>query len=274
MFKFRKLFNNYFQTFLINFFERVMANSGFIYTQMAKYRKIMIFKVMLLFQALNCVKLTQYSIELVIRESQKNSFSKDVTSLIFQNRELDEITEDNAIKIRKLCPNLKKLKLGHNNLKKLPESIGIFESLEELYLVNNKLTNIPDILKNLHKLKILDLRNNKLTNLPDIFGDLKDLENLWLGVNKLNHLPKSIWNAKKLRTLNLFNNSKLMFIPKAVKNLKGTIRHLNLKGCDIQLHNSDENDGYGKIKLRNLFQEKVRFDSDRINKHNDIITEE
>lgn len=107
------MINNYFKKYLNkNFSKRVMTNSGFTYTQMAKHKPSIMLKIMLLFQALHCVSLSQDSLILMIKKEQKKSDHKDVASLNFQYNKLDEFTDDNVKTIIELCPKLKKIENG------------------------------------------------------------------------------------------------------------------------------------------------------------------
>jgi leucine-rich repeat protein SHOC2 len=96
------------------------------------------------------------------------------------------------------------LSLSHNQLTKLPDSIGTLSDLTCLKLRDNQLTILPDNIGNLVKLSELDLSENKLDSIPSSINNLFNLEDLNLRANnQLKILPKEIINLVSLKRLNL-----------------------------------------------------------------------
>ncbi|THV02992.1 hypothetical protein K435DRAFT_716145 [Dendrothele bispora CBS 962.96] len=62
--------------------------------------------------------------------------------------------------------SLRILRVDHNELKVLPESIGKLEELETLSCSYNNLEDLPSSIGQLQKLQALDIHNNSLTELP------------------------------------------------------------------------------------------------------------
>ena len=83
-----------------------------------------------------------------------------------------------------------------NNL----DNIGI------LYLAGNNLKYIPDSIGMLKNLKYLDLGENNLESIPDSIGMLKNLEYLYLWNNNLKTLPSTIDELKNLKDLKIRYN--------------------------------------------------------------------
>lgn len=100
----------------------------------------------------------------------------------------------------------------------------------------------------------------------------KKLKELCISDNELTCLPYSIKYLKNLQNLDLSNNTTLRFLPKTIGELSENIILLDLRGCNIQLYNSDEN-SYGKFKLREIFGNRVIFDNDTVEMERDRITE-
>lgn len=75
-----------------------------------------------------------------------------------------------SFKILSQIDTLKYLSLLSNEMKILPDEIGLIESLEELYLSNNDLANLPKSLVNLKKLKRINCsRGNPNLQVSDTF---------------------------------------------------------------------------------------------------------
>ena len=84
-----------------------------------------------------------------------------------------------------LC-SLCKLDLSHNQLDKLPASIGSLLSLTHLFLNDNYLSSLqPIIIRRLVNLQELDLRNNKLNNFSLDITELSCLRRLSVQGNPL-----------------------------------------------------------------------------------------
>ncbi len=115
-------------------------------------------------------------------------------------------------------PPLVELNLYDSDIKKLPDSIGILNSLEILKLPNNQITELPDSFKKLSNLKKLDLSWNDITFLPEWINSLSSLEELNLRGNKLKSLPESISSLTSLKILNVTLNKNLIDIPKELQN--------------------------------------------------------
>ena len=117
-----------------------------------------------------------------------------------------------------LLPQIIELNLYDNDIKELPESIGLLNSLEVLIMPNNNLTILPESFKKLSSLKKLDLSWNDITILPEWINSLSSLEELNLRGNKLLKLPHSMSSIQSLRSLNVSLNKDIIQIPEDLKN--------------------------------------------------------
>src|SRR5579872_1295318 len=115
----------------------------------------------------------------------------DAKEISFIKLGLTRIPEMLIEKLRKF-PQLQRLKLGFNNIKKLPESLFTLTKLTELDLSQNKLTMLPESIGNLNKLKELQLQNNDLETLPFSLKKLSALKFLSLKENVFLYIPKCI----------------------------------------------------------------------------------
>ncbi len=115
-------------------------------------------------------------------------------------------------------PPLIELNLYDDDIKALPDSIGLLVSLEVLIIPNNHLTILPESFKNLISLKKLDLSWNNITDLPKWISSLSSLEELNLRGNKLSCLPESISSLHSLKTLNISLNKNIIQLPKELEN--------------------------------------------------------
>ncbi|XP_043940465.1 volume-regulated anion channel subunit LRRC8D-like [Protopterus annectens] len=120
------------------------------------------------------------------------------------------------------------LRLWHNNIPSVPNTISNIKILEQLFLSNNKLTDLPSGIFMLKKLIILDVSNNLIKILPEEIGQLEALQNLTISDNILAALPVQLFNCVRLKSLNLSNNN-LIVLPAEVGWLT-QLMHLDLKG--------------------------------------------
>ncbi|KAF8964961.1 hypothetical protein BDZ97DRAFT_1918661 [Flammula alnicola] len=79
--------------------------------------------------------------------------------------------------------SLRKLKLDHNSIRSIPESLGGLTLLESFSCTDNKLDTLPSTIGNLQKLEFLDAHNNNL-----------------------NELPQTLWNCASLTKINVTSN--------------------------------------------------------------------
>lgn len=129
---------------------------------------------------------------------------------------------------RVMLRGLRELRVDSNNIRQLPEDIGMLTNLEYLSLRANGLTDLPDSIGLLRRLRFLDLSGNRLTYLPHQMGQLNQLEVLRLDGNVLDTVPESIARLTALQDLNLSGN-KLSSIPAAVGALENILT-LDLRG--------------------------------------------
>ena len=90
---------------------------------------------------------------------------------------------------------------GNPHLKRLPEEIGKWTSLEKLFLNDNGLETLPKTIGELASLTRLYANNNKLESLPESVGALSQLQELYVADNHLRSLPSGISNCTSLGKL-------------------------------------------------------------------------
>ncbi|XP_043940464.1 volume-regulated anion channel subunit LRRC8D-like [Protopterus annectens] len=120
------------------------------------------------------------------------------------------------------------LRLWHNNITSVPNTISFIRNLEQLSLSNNRLTGLPSGIFMLKKLRMLDVSYNLIRFLSEEIGQLEFLQYLAINDNTLEILPVQLFNCFKMKSLNLSNNS-LSVLPAEVGQLT-QLTHLDLKG--------------------------------------------
>ncbi|KAM4641427.1 volume-regulated anion channel subunit LRRC8D [Discoglossus pictus] len=123
---------------------------------------------------------------------------------------------------------LTSLKLWHNKIVSIPQSISQIKNLEALYFSNNKLESLPAALFQLQKLRYLDVSYNCISVIPLEIGLLQNLLHLYVTGNKVDILPKTLFKCIKLRTLCLGQNC-IASLPDKIGQLV-QLTHLELKG--------------------------------------------
>ncbi|CAI9545359.1 unnamed protein product [Staurois parvus] len=120
------------------------------------------------------------------------------------------------------------LKLWHNKIVSIPQSISQVKNLESLYLAHNKLESLPVGLFLLQKLRHLDVSSNCISMVPIEICNLQNLQHLHFAGNKVDILPNTLFKCIKLRTLCLGQNC-IASLPEKIGNLV-QLTHLELKG--------------------------------------------
>lgn len=155
--------------------------------------------------------------------------------------------------IYSIAPWVVNLKLGNNNLRRLPQEflqasqlrrldlssnlleaiqVDLFSlpNLEWLNLSQNKLRELPEDINWSHNLANLDLSANNLTTLPSSIQNSM-LEILQLSGNKFTTVPKSICRIRSLTTLDL-SSMPISSLPKEMDMLE-KLANLNVTDCNI-----------------------------------------
>ncbi|XP_047459292.1 leucine-rich repeat-containing protein 18 [Mugil cephalus] len=142
--------------------------------------------------------------------------------------------------------NIDELDLSRNQIQKLPDNIGNFQSLRWLDLHSNKIESVPESIGNLVGLTHLNLSNNRLTSmgLPSTLGSLTSLKTLNLGMNQLDALPHTMATLHSLQELGLFDNL-FITLPEFVKVLRSHSK-VNVKRNPIWYA---QGDGQSKSEL-------------------------
>jgi len=105
--------------------------------------------------------------------------------------------------------NLNHLRIRHNKLTSLPDSIWNLTNLTDIGLWSNWLIKLPSSIWNLTNLVKLSLYNNNLKILPSSIWNLTNLNYFYVNNNQLISLPSSLTNLKKIWNLGLSNNLNL-----------------------------------------------------------------
>ncbi len=107
----------------------------------------------------------------------------------------------------KLPYTLTSLDLSYAKLSSLGDQVlSHLHSLRILKLDHNSIRTIPDSLGKLQWLETLSCTDNKLDALPSTIGDLQKLEALDAHNNSLTELPQSIWYCASLTKINVTSN--------------------------------------------------------------------
>ncbi|KAH9829119.1 adenylate cyclase-like protein, partial [Rhodofomes roseus] len=102
---------------------------------------------------------------------------------------------------------LTSLDISHAKLSALDErALAQLTALETLRIDHNSIRYIPDSLGNLTHLLHLSCSNNQLRALPSTIGNLQRLETLEVHNNSLAELPPTLWNCASLQLINATSN--------------------------------------------------------------------
>lgn len=102
-------------------------------------------------------------------------------------------------------PNLTKLDLSYNQIKKINGLDSLGGSLKELYLVENKIKVVSG-LDALVNLELLELGGNNISQIGHSLDNLHSLKELWIGKNKISSLEDSLHQLTNLERLSVQAN--------------------------------------------------------------------
>jgi serine/threonine protein kinase/Leucine-rich repeat (LRR) protein len=132
--------------------------------------------------------------------------------------------------IYSIAPWVVNLKLGNNNLRRLPDEFLRASQLRRLDLSTNLIDAVTVDLFSLPNLEWLNLSQNKIRELPEDINWSPSLINLDLSSNHLSNLPSSIQNSM-LEILQLSKN-RFTVLPKCVCRIR-TLTTLDLSSMPI-----------------------------------------
>lgn len=122
-------------------------------------------------------------------------------------------------------PNLRYLRLSHNNIHKLlPNLFRKTISLVELLLNDNSIRSVQEVFNHLHRLEALDLSKNKICDIEKLARStlpyFRHLKELRLTENCITLIPRFLSRNGGIRRLNLKDNSVTHIIAGAFEQLE------------------------------------------------------
>jgi Leucine-rich repeat (LRR) protein len=167
-------------------------------------------------------------------------------SMDFDRNLLAELPENNFFY---WCESLRRLKLSHNKLTRLPVvELPSLENLQILLINNNSLRSLPSSIGQLRMLLKIDASQNQLTEIPAEIGNLHALKILKLDSNKLQRLPITIGDMHSLQELNL-NCNDIWELPDEITLLAALRRFLMSWNKVFELP-----DDFGELKHLEYFE--------------------
>jgi Leucine-rich repeat (LRR) protein len=132
----------------------------------------------------------------------------------------------------KRFPNLIQLSLNNNFVSDIAPEIGTLRKLEYLSLYNNQLSSVPAGLFGLRKLKIIDLYFNHIEALDNRIANWSQLQILFVSHNRLYTLPSATTSLASLQEIHAYDN-RLTQLPADIDKL-AELRILNVQDNFIQ----------------------------------------
>ncbi|PSR72634.1 hypothetical protein PHLCEN_2v11518 [Hermanssonia centrifuga] len=133
------------------------------------------------------------------------SFGPSLLSLDVSNNDITQLTLLPGPDGRQF--SLKCLDLSHAKLSSLDDlALSCLITLHTLRVDHNSIRALPDSIGELVQLRHLSCSNNQLYALPSTIGKLQKLEKLDAHNNSINELPKTIWQCASLCIINVTSN--------------------------------------------------------------------
>ncbi len=133
------------------------------------------------------------------------SFGPSLLSLDVSNNDITQLTLLPGPDCRQF--SLKCLDLSHAKLSSLDDlALSCLITLHTLRVDHNSIRALPDSIGELVQLRHLSCSNNQLYALPSAIGKLQKLEKLDAHNNSINELPKTIWQCASLCIINVTSN--------------------------------------------------------------------
>lgn len=128
--------------------------------------------------------------------------------------------------------DLLQLIVSHNELRDLPEDIGILYELKLLDASHNRLTELPADLFTISELRSIDISHNRFEALPDAINAVSTLVSLSCGANQLKALPMEFGATLYQLTKLDAPDNQLTTVPLSISNAY-TLAVLNLENNKI-----------------------------------------
>jgi len=135
-------------------------------------------------------------------EEEENFTLDDEGRLDLRYRGWTEVDSGCFTLVNRVCI----LDMSFNQLRTLPDEIGMLKMVTNLNCACNVLESIPPAIGRLRRLKILRLNGNMLKSLPDDIGSCHGLTTIYLNENRVDELPASVGQCISLKELHLDNN--------------------------------------------------------------------
>lgn len=133
------------------------------------------------------------------------SFGPELHHLDASHNDITVLTAPHASET--LLFTMTTLDISHAKLSSLDNlALSQLTSLEKLKVDHNSIRSLPDSVGELSKLKHLSCSNNQLYALPISLGNLQRLETLEFHNNSIKELPASLWDCASLTVINATSN--------------------------------------------------------------------
>ncbi|XP_064461121.1 E3 ubiquitin-protein ligase LRSAM1-like [Ornithodoros turicata] len=136
------------------------------------------------------------------------------TALILHSNRISSLDGGGSLKD---LAEVEVLDLHSNDLRVLPEDIGVLKCLKVLDVSSNALKTIPDSFESLTRLEVLNVSANKFNEFPRAILELKKLQQLDISNNEIQKLPAQFYRLSRLKSLHL-DSDKFIFPNVAVCN--------------------------------------------------------
>jgi Leucine-rich repeat (LRR) protein len=159
--------------------------------------------------------------ELVTLDLSENFLTRFPQGARF-NKKLKELNlQENLLTLKKRLkphPYLEKLAMQHNQVNRVPSSIGNFRNLRKLNFNYNKITDVHAGVARLTKLEHLSFYHNQLTRVPPGAYEITSLKEIDLFYNQI-ELIEPQWARWKNLTMLYLSHNKILSLPENIHEL-------------------------------------------------------
>lgn len=121
---------------------------------------------------------------------------KNIKTLKDLNLSYNELHDEKSYEYLGSLPMLYSLWIDHNNLTRLPKTVGFINQITYFYIDNNALTSLPEEIKEMRGLRVLHAGYNKFTTLPEEFIKMPSLIMVHINNNQITSISRKYETEK------------------------------------------------------------------------------
>lgn len=108
----------------------------------------------------------------------------------------NRLNDETSYRYLSQLPDLYALWIDFNDLKTVPENLGLLSQIKYLYMDANGISDLPESMRDMTSLSVVHVGYNNFTKLPERFIEIPNLLMVHINNNKITSIPRSYGSEK------------------------------------------------------------------------------